>query len=266
MIPEDDQPKHGTGLAFRVILSFFAGLFGTVMVLIAPSATKPAGHYLFGGFCLAIAVACFVRGRIQRAVGSLIASAVLAFTLWYLTVEILGGDMGSGSRSRPTVLNAVLALAVFGLPAAAYLRRARFGFGPEPSIETIEIDDLGVARTVGSINERIRWEDVEEIRIITTDGGPYTEDVFFILVDAEQKGCLIPHDSAVKYKLLERLHSRFDGLDDDAVIKAMGTTSNGNFLIWKKPQRAIAQPAVAADGHGKSAKAFGTAAAAELRR
>jgi hypothetical protein len=240
MTPEEAQlPRGGTGLAFRLILSFFAGLFGVVMILIAPSAVNPIGHYLFATFCLGIAVACFVRGRIQRVIGSFIASAVLVVTAWYLFTEISGGVVVSGSRSSPSVINAILALVAFGLPAAVYLRRARFGFGAEPAneAETIRIDDVGVARTVGSINERILWDDVDEIRIITTDDGPYTEDVFFAIVDGHQKGCLVPHDAAVRFKLLERLQSRFNGLDDEAIIRAMGSTSNANFLIWKRPQR-----------------------------
>lgn len=138
---ETQSQRGRRGLAFRLILSFFAALFGVGMVLIAPSAEKPVGHYLFGAFCLAIAVACFVRGRTQRAVGSFIASAVLAVTAWYLITEIFGGVVVSGSRSSPSVVNAVLALVVFGLPAAAYLRQARFGLGAEPATETIEIDD-----------------------------------------------------------------------------------------------------------------------------
>jgi len=240
MTSKQVSSQQSSGLAFRLILSFFAGLFGVVMVLIAPGAAKPIGHYLFGAFCLGIAVVCFVRGRAQRIIGSFIASAVLAVAGWYLFTEISGGVMHSGLRSRPSVINAILAFVVFGLPAAAYLRKARFGFGAEPVDEVIEITDVGIARTAGSIDERIRWEDVEEIRIITTDDGPYSEDVFFALVDGENNGCLVPHDEAVRLKLLEQLQSRFEGLDDAAVIKAMGSTSNNSFLIWKRPQRANA--------------------------
>ncbi|MGC3980202.1 MAG: hypothetical protein QM808_02990 [Steroidobacteraceae bacterium] len=243
MIPEETQPtRGGNGLALRLILSFFAGLFGMVMILIAPSADRPIGHYLFGTFCLGIAAVCFVHGRIQRVIGSFLASAVLVVTAWYLFTEIVDSVAVSESRSNPSVINAILALVAFGFPAAAYLRRARFGFGAEPGTETetIEIDDVGVVRTVGSINERIRWDDVDEIRIITTDDGPYAEDVFFAIMDGNQKGCLIPHDAAVKFKLLEQLQSRFNVLNDEAVIKAMGSTSNANFLIWKRPKSADA--------------------------
>jgi len=103
----------------------------------------------------------------------------------------------------------------------------------KPATETIQIDDSGVLRVEGAIREQISWNEVHEIRIITTDEGPYREDVFFVLISADGKGCLVPHDAAVRTKLLEELQSRFANLDDDAVIRAMGSTSNNNFLIWK---------------------------------
>ena len=148
MMSEDTKSQRGgTGLAFRLILSAFAALFGFTMLLIAPGAEKPVGHYLFGCFCLAIAAVCFTRGRVQAFIGGIIASAVLATTVWYLVSEFTGGPIFSGSRSIPSVMNAVLAMLVFGLPAAAYLRKARFGFGSqpgtEPGTETIQIDDGG---------------------------------------------------------------------------------------------------------------------------
>jgi hypothetical protein len=234
-----DAEPRSTGLAFRVILSFFAGLFGVVMFLIAPEAVKPISHYLFGAFCIAIAVVSFVSGRIQRAIGSLIASVVLALTAWYLVSELFGGPVASGARSNTSVLSAVFAFAAFGLPALLYLRHARFGFGAAPPVEEIQVDSTGVSRAIGSLAERIRWDDVDEIRVITTDSGPFAEDVFFLLVDVDKKGCLVPHYAAVRHKLLEQLQSRFEGLDDAAIVKAMASTSNADFLVWKKPQHAI---------------------------
>jgi hypothetical protein len=243
MTSEDTKSQRGgTGLAFRLILSVFAALFGVTMLLIAPGAEKPAFHYLFGGFCLAIATVCFTRGRVQRFIGSIIALAIVGITVWYLIAEFTSGPIISGSSAVPSVINAVFALLLFGLPAAAYLRKARFGFGTQPGTEpgdTIEIDDVGVLRIKGSIREQIRWDDVEEIRIITTDGGPFSEDVFFALLDRENKGCLIPHDAAVRCKLLETLQSRFTGVDDAAIIRAMASTSNQSFLIWKRTDQAI---------------------------
>lgn len=111
----------------------------------------------------------------------------------------------------------------------------RFG---KPEVETVQIDDSGVLRVDGDIKEQMSWSSVEEIRIITTDKGPYQEDVFFALVGPNGTGCLIPHDAAARTNLLQELQARFPGLDDNVVIKAMGSTSNNSFLIWSKAHAA----------------------------
>jgi hypothetical protein len=101
--------------------------------------------------------------------------------------------------------------------------------------ETVQIDETGVRRKAGAIREQIQWPEVIEIRIITTDEGPFQVDVFFALVGSDGNGCLIPHDAAERTGLLEELQSRFPDLDNEIVIKAMGCASNNDFLIWKKP-------------------------------
>jgi hypothetical protein len=102
-------------------------------------------------------------------------------------------------------------------------------------VETVQVDDVGILRVEGSIREEIRWEAVTEIKIITTNAGPYGEDVFFVLTGTGGKGCLVPHAAAVRTKLLEALQVRFPNLDDAAVIAAMGCTSNNTFLLWERP-------------------------------
>lgn len=100
--------------------------------------------------------------------------------------------------------------------------------------ETVQVDDSGVLRVEGDVREQIAWDAIEEVRIVTTDGGPYQEDVFFVLADARGNGCLITHEAAERTKLLEELQKRFPGVDDSMVIKAMGSTSNNSFVIWRK--------------------------------
>ena len=104
----------------------------------------------------------------------------------------------------------------------------------KPKLETIQVDESGVLRAEAKIREEVAWNDVTEIRIITTSGGPFTEDVFFALTRSDGKGCLVPHAAAVRTKLLEELQKRFPGLNDKAVIEAMGCTSNNSFLLWKR--------------------------------
>jgi hypothetical protein len=105
----------------------------------------------------------------------------------------------------------------------------------KPGQETVQVDESGVLRVEGSVREQIHWNDITEIRIITTNEGPYREDVFVVLAGASGSGCAIPHDAAVRTKLLEELQTRFPSLDNEMVIKAMGSTSNNNFLVWKRP-------------------------------
>lgn len=87
--------------------------------------------------------------------------------------------------------------------------------------ETIQVDEDGVLRVDGIIREQIRWDDIAEIRIITTDEGPFREDVFFALAGTNGAGCLVPHAAAVRIKLLEELQARFPDLSNDTIIKAM---------------------------------------------
>lgn len=100
--------------------------------------------------------------------------------------------------------------------------------------ETVQVDEVGVRRVEGDVDEQVLWDQVEEVRIITTDQGPFVEDVFFALSGPNETGCLVPHDAAVRTRLLETLQARFKGVDNEQVIAAMGCTSNNNFLIWSK--------------------------------
>jgi hypothetical protein len=82
--------------------------------------------------------------------------------------------------------------------------------------------------------ESVRLDDLSEVVIITTDEGPFTEDVFFVLIGRNEKsGCAVPQSAEGCDKLLELLQ-KLPGFDNESVIKAMGSTSNGRFLCWKK--------------------------------
>ena len=64
-------------------------------------------------------------------------------------------------------------------------------------------------------------------------------DVFFALAGKNGAGCLIPHDAAVRVKLLEELQARFPDLSNDMIIKAMACTSNKSFLVWKSSDGSV---------------------------
>ncbi|GIK34951.1 MAG: hypothetical protein AMXMBFR45_07840 [Gammaproteobacteria bacterium] len=101
--------------------------------------------------------------------------------------------------------------------------------------EFVQVDDEGVAvKTKGGV-ERVNWTDIQRVRIVTTNEGPWVEDVYFLFEAQGGHGCVVPHGAAVRIKLLEELQSRLPGVQDDRVIEAMGCTDNDSFTIWEKP-------------------------------
>jgi hypothetical protein len=81
--------------------------------------------------------------------------------------------------------------------------------------------------------QSIRWDELDEVGIVTTDEGPFVEDVFFMLLSNDKKGCAIPQSADGNEPLLTRLQM-LPGFDNNALIEAMGCTSNQNFRLWKK--------------------------------
>jgi len=98
------------------------------------------------------------------------------------------------------------------------------------------VDDRGVQRLIdGKIVEQVAWDDLVGVDIITTDEGPYAEDVFFVLHGKDGNGVAVPQEVAVPKKLLERLQN-LPGFDNGKVIDAMCCAENARFVCWKKPQ------------------------------
>jgi hypothetical protein len=81
--------------------------------------------------------------------------------------------------------------------------------------------------------ETVRWNNLQEVGILTTDDGPMGDDVFWMLLGTEGAGCAIPSETEGMQKLLTRLQ-QLEEFDNDAVIEAMGSTSNAKFVCWKR--------------------------------
>jgi len=106
--------------------------------------------------------------------------------------------------------------------------------------DRIVITDDSVTRLrPDGVQEAVRWDDLVEVGIVTTDEGPWSEDVFWILMASDRKtGCAVPQGAEGADKLLEALQ-KLPGFDNGAVIKAMGSTSNARFVCWRKTAQPI---------------------------
>ncbi|MBS0660111.1 MAG: hypothetical protein JSR82_17875 [Verrucomicrobia bacterium] len=104
---------------------------------------------------------------------------------------------------------------------------------PEAEI-VVRWDEAGVeCLRPGGHREAVRWDDLQGVVLETTDAGPFSADVFWILVGTQGAGCVVPQGATGEAELFDRLQE-LPGFDHQAVIAAMSCTENQRFLCWKK--------------------------------
>ena len=112
-----------------------------------------------------------------------------------------------------------------------------FGFlkrKPVKPTSAVCMDETGVRRTLGDGKvEQVAWKDLVEVQIVTTDQGPWVDDVFYLLIGADGTGCVVPQEDPASAALLTRLQALPD-FDNDKVIEAMSCSENARFVCWKK--------------------------------
>jgi len=99
--------------------------------------------------------------------------------------------------------------------------------------EKVEFNESKVVRTMrDGKQEIIEWSDLKEVTIITTDEGPFVDDVFWVL-SGSVSGCLVPSEADGVQELIAYLQKLPD-FDNEVVIKAMGSSENAKFVCWTK--------------------------------
>ncbi len=111
-------------------------------------------------------------------------------------------------------------------------RQAPVRLVPE-SRYVVQLSDAAVSCTHpdGEV-ERVEWDDLRRVEIMTTDQGPFLPDVFWVLHGSEA-GCLIPHGATGEDELRDRL-GKLSGFRHEAVIDAMCSVENRRFLCWER--------------------------------
>jgi hypothetical protein len=102
--------------------------------------------------------------------------------------------------------------------------------------ERVEFDEREIRRYLpdGRI-EAIAWDDIDEISIVTTDEGPWLDDVFWLFLNKDRsKGCAVSNYAEGFEALLPRMQ-HLHGFDNALVVQAMGSTTHRSFVIWKNP-------------------------------
>ena len=81
-------------------------------------------------------------------------------------------------------------------------------------------------------DEQIYWTEIEEIKLVNTDDGPFLPDVWLVLI-GNNKGCSIPQGSEGWDKIYE-IVSKYEGFNFENVIKSASCVHNQVFDVWKK--------------------------------
>ncbi|PHS14988.1 MAG: hypothetical protein COA86_15110 [Kangiella sp.] len=124
----EEKINEGLSPFSRIFLGSISALFGFMMILIAPPTDKLIYFYLFGGFCLVIALACIFKGRIRQFLGSIIGLVLVFLSGWYLISQILNDGAMFSERSGQSIFNAILFTVFFGVPGLTYAIKTKFGF------------------------------------------------------------------------------------------------------------------------------------------
>lgn len=83
---------------------------------------------------------------------------------------------------------------------------------------------------LGTAEQRIPWGEVCSVGIRTTADGPFAEDVFWLFV--LDHGALELPGQLVQGDQLGVLQNRLSGLDNEKVVRAMGSTDERMFHVW----------------------------------
>jgi hypothetical protein len=103
---------------------------------------------------------------------------------------------------------------------------------PEDYFTVTITDELVKVEHPKRKTEQIKWADIDNIKIITTDQGPFQPDVWIALLGSET-GCLIPQ-GAKGHDEVYNIVSKYERFNFENVIKAMSSTDNQEFLVWTR--------------------------------
>jgi len=93
-------------------------------------------------------------------------------------------------------------------------------------------DEIVSCATTDGRVESVAWDDLSLVAIVTTDDGPFSPDVFWVL-KGEFSECAVPLSAVGADELLNRLQA-LPGFNNDAFIEAMSSIDNNRFICWRR--------------------------------
>lgn len=99
-------------------------------------------------------------------------------------------------------------------------------------------ESITLSRDDGSA-EILLWSELVSVTVLTTDEGPFAQDLFWVLRSRDgRKSLVVPMNARGEHDLLHAMQERLEGFDNMTVVEAMGSTEKASFTVWeagKKP-------------------------------
>lgn len=149
----------------------------------------------------------------------------IGFVLASVTLAVASGLGTAEPYKRPGVW-------FFGMCAVVLSLQAWKRQNP-PAKQRVEFDDQEIRSVSGNDTKvSIRWDELHEIHILTTGGGPAADDVFWMFLNADREGCWMSNSAEGFPALLARIQT-LPEFDNEAVVQAMGSAVNNTFIVWR---------------------------------
>lgn len=103
---------------------------------------------------------------------------------------------------------------------------------PESLFKVVVTESEIVAHRPDGTIQRCALGELRELYIVTTSGGPWSPDVWWLFVNAVGGGCSFPQGATGEQDAL-RFAEGLPGFDNAAFMSAMGSTSDAKFLCWR---------------------------------
>jgi len=101
---------------------------------------------------------------------------------------------------------------------------------------TVVLDGSGIQATdqTGSTMS-VSSDDILSVAIETNDSGPWGADVWWLMFGTDgQLACAFPQGATGEKEVIDHLMA-LPGFDHSEMIKAMGSTANAVFPVWRRP-------------------------------
>ncbi len=103
---------------------------------------------------------------------------------------------------------------------------------PEDAFVVTITEDLVKIKHHDRKTEQVQWDNIQTIKLINTDQGPWLPDVWLALI-GKGDGCLIPQ-GAKGFDEIYNIVSKYPNFNFANAIKSMTCTDNAEFHLWSR--------------------------------